>query len=222
MSSESESKQEDVGKSGGDSDCDGATTAASVVASNLESTTSDLSAAQGTENFIETYHAISEWIRFADAKAAVILTVGGAMAGFLIPTIHKVIASTETEYHLFPQWQLVCYILFGLYVVFFLLSGVYSFLCINPLSEKGKHPSLDHCKHFHPAAIAAAYASRDVKQYVEDCDRIGSVALKREVQAAILLDSHISAAKYKRVKKSLVYFGVSVFFGFIYFLIAQM
>ena len=38
----------------------------------------EFSATLGTENYIETYHAISEWIRFADAKAGVILTVGAA------------------------------------------------------------------------------------------------------------------------------------------------
>ena len=60
-----------------------------------ETAAAELSAVQGTENYIETYHAISEWIRFADAKAAVVLTVGGAMAGFLVPTVHKIIADTE-------------------------------------------------------------------------------------------------------------------------------
>lgn len=182
----------------------------------------DLSAAQGTENFIETYHAISEWIRFADAKAAVILTVGGAMAGFLIPTIHKIIADADGASHLLPGWKTICFVLFGLYIVFFLLSGVYAFLCINPLTRKGKHPSLEHCKHFHPAAVSSAYDIDDVKGFIGDCDRIGAIALKREVQAAILLDSHISSAKYLRVRKSLVCFGISVFFGFVYFLIAQM
>jgi len=183
---------------------------------------SDLSAAQGTENFIETYHAISEWIRFADAKAAVLLTVGGAMAGFLIPTINQVLATPETEGHLLPNWKLICYVLFGLYISFFLLSGIFAFLCINPLRRKGKHPSLDHCSHFHPAAVSAAYPIDDVHGFINDCDKIGPVALKREVQAAILLDSHISAAKYNRVRKSLICFSVSVIFGFVYFLIAQM
>jgi len=179
----------------------------------------ELSAAQGTENYIETYHAISEWIRFADAKAAVVLTVGGAMAGFLIPTVHKIIADTDS--HLIPEWKLVCYILFGLYIVFFLLSGLYAFWCINPLRKKGRHPSLDHCKHFHPAAISAAYAEDDVANFVRDCDRIGSVALMKEVQAAIFLDSHISSAKYGRVRKAILHFAVSVGFGLIYFLVAQ-
>ena len=115
-----------------------------------------------------------------------------------------------------------CLILFGLYVLFFLISGIYSFLCINPLRRKGRHPSLDYCSHFHPAAVSNAYAIDDVKEFIDDCEQVGPVALKREVQAAILLDSHISTAKYKRVRVSLICFGISAFFGFVYFLLAQL
>ena len=72
-------------------------TASDSALSNNQGVTDKLSAAQGTENFIETYHAISEWIRFADAKAAVILTVGGALAGFLIPTVQAIISDPESR-----------------------------------------------------------------------------------------------------------------------------
>jgi hypothetical protein len=40
-----------------------------------------------TENLVATYDTVAEWIRFADAKAAVVLTVVGAIAGTLIPTL---------------------------------------------------------------------------------------------------------------------------------------
>ena len=176
---------------------------------------------QSTENFIETYHAIAEWIRFADAKAAVILTIGGALAGFLIPTIHLVIEDSDAK-HLVPFWREVTFGCFAIYLLFFLVSGVYAFLCINPISNRGKHPSLEHCSHFHPAAIAAAYGSRDVARFVQDCDQMGAKKMKGEVQAAVLLDSHISNKKYGRVKASLLHFGISVFFGFAYFLISQL
>ena len=179
------------------------------------------SAEQSTENYIETYHAISEWLRFADAKAAVILTVGGALAGFLIPTIHKVIAESADKDQMIPFWKEICILLFAGYIIFFLLSGVFAFLCINPIRSKGKHPSLDHCDHFHPAAISNKYSIDDVQKFVEDCKDMGAVALKREVQAAVLLDSHTSKMKYERVRKSLMHFAVSAAFGFVYFLMAQ-
>lgn len=180
------------------------------------------SAEQSTENYIETYHAVSEWIRFADAKAAVILTVGGALAGFLTPSIHKVIADPPDAQHLVPYWQVICFALFGIYILFFLLSGVYAFLCISPIRNKGKHPSLDFCDHFHPAAIASKYSLEEVQKFVDDCKDIGAESLKREVQAAVLIDSHVSSKKYARVRAALQLFGVSAIFGFVYFLMAQL
>ena len=92
---------------------------------------------QHTQNYIEAYHATAEWIRFADAKAAVILTVGGALAGFLIPTIHSTLDAENQVTHWIPYWRLTVVSMFVAYVVFFLLSGVYAFLCINPLRKKG-------------------------------------------------------------------------------------
>ena len=177
---------------------------------------------QHTQNYIEAYHAISEWIRFADGKAAVILTVGGAMAGLLIPTIHRVVGeATEEVEHWIPYWQSVTVGMFLLYVAFFLLSGIFAFLCINPFRQQGRHPALDHCDHFHPAAIACKYTREDCDKFVNNCKASGQSQLLDEVLAAILLDSHISNRKYGYVKTSLKFFATSVFFGFLYFLVLQ-
>ena len=181
-----------------------------------------IASARDAQNFIETYHAIAEWIRFADAKAAVILTVGGALAGFLIPTIKDVLAPDESVTHLFAGWKATCLALFGLYVFFFLLSGIFAFLCINPFTKKGRHPSLDFCQHFHPAAIANSYTIDEVQKFVGDCESCEAEELKKEVQAAILLDSHISSVKYRCVKKSLFCFAFCIVFGFSYFLVTQL
>ncbi len=155
-----------------------------------------MSAEQSTENYIETYHAISEWIRFADAKAGVLLTVGGALAGFLIPTIQAVIHAPEDVQHLIPNWEIVCQTLFAIYILFFLLSGVFAFLCINPFRRRGRHPSLGFCEHFHPAAISAAYQINDMEKFLDACNTLQPDQIRREVQAAILVDSHISTTKY--------------------------
>lgn len=177
---------------------------------------------QHTQNYIEAYHATSEWIRFADAKAAVILTVGGAMGGLLVPTVQKVVSAQHADAeHLVPFWQVVVVILFVFYIVLLLVAGVYAFLCINPLRHRGVHPALDHCDHFHPAAISARYKKTDVELFVRDCKENGIEGLLDEVQAALLLDSYISSSKYDKVKKSLKCFAISVFFGFAYFLVLQ-
>jgi hypothetical protein len=42
------------------------------------------------ENLIETYQIIGEWVRFADAKAAAVLAVNGALCGALIPLLKRI------------------------------------------------------------------------------------------------------------------------------------
>lgn len=170
---------------------------------------------------IETYHAISEWIRFADAKAAVVLTIGGALAGILIPSIREVIAADPSTPHVFAAWRTMTLIAFGGYVVFFVLSSIFAFLCINPLRNRRGHPSLDHCPLFHPAAISAHFDIEQVDEFILASSSGGEAEMHRQVQAAILLDSHISATKYRRVSAALRLFTCSAVFGFAYYLIAQ-
>lgn len=177
---------------------------------------------QHTQNYIEAYHATAEWIRFADAKAAVILTVGGAMGGLLIPTVQKIVTNSDETVHLFPYWQAVTVSLFILYILFLLVSGVYAFLCINPLRKKGKHPALEYCDHFHPAAISARYGNDEIQEFTQNCQKMGHDGLLDEVQAALLFDAHISTSKYDKVKNSLRTFAISVFFGFAYYLVLQL
>lgn len=175
--------------------------------------------AQVAENYIEIYHAISEWIRFADAKAAVLLTVGGALAGFLVPLFGKVVRNSET--HLLPYWGLVVTALFILYIATFAWSAILAFLCINPITERGRHPALDHCHHFHPASISTHYSKDQVKGFQQACRDLTPDALRQEIQAGILIDSHICARKYQRVARSLRLFGISAGLGFLFFLACQ-
>lgn len=175
--------------------------------------------AQVAENFIEIYHAISEWIRFADAKAAVLLTVGGAMSGFLIPSFARVVRDEQS--HLLPFWGVFVTGFFILYVTTFIWSAIQAFLCINPITERGRHPAMDHCPHFHPAAISYKYTADQAEAFVQECEKLGADGLRKEIQIGILLDSHVSARKYTRVSRSLRMFAISSAFGFIYFLISQ-
>ncbi len=100
----------------------------SVVASNLE-----------TANLIDGYHVIAEWIRFADAKAAVILTVGGAIAGLVIPTLKGYLM--ETKAHPTMWWNTFVSVLFALWLLLTLLSGIWAFRCISPYRRNGRHPA---------------------------------------------------------------------------------
>ena len=176
------------------------------------------------ENFIETYQIIAEWIRFADAKAAVVLTALGALASLLIPTFKPFLQTPVEDY---PQglemaWYPATIGLFFGWMVFAGGSCVYAFLCINPFRRKGRHPSLDYCKHFHPAAIAVEYRLDESERFIEDCEQMGMSGLKREVVAGLLIDSHISGAKYARVTRSITMLGISAVFAVLYTLSIQL
>ena len=93
-----------------------------------------------TENVIDTYKVIADWIRFADAKAAVVLAVAGTLAGLLIPRLEPCLKSLQAEKasHALDYLTLAA---FGLWFVIILLSAIYSFLCIVPYSVKGDRKS---------------------------------------------------------------------------------
>jgi hypothetical protein len=169
-----------------------------------------------TENYLEAYSAIGEWIRFADAKAAVVLTVVGALASVLIPTLSELPDKPD------PQWLYFTAVgLFGVWAILMTLSGAYAVWCVLPLRKKGQHPSLGHCKHFHPAAISQAYQEHEVEKFIDDCQQGGVDQFERQVLAGLLIDSHISSAKYGRVSTSIRLLTFGVPFGFAYLLVTQ-
>lgn len=171
-------------------------------------------------NLIEGYHVIAEWIRFADAKAAVVLTVGGAVGGLVIPTLKSYLAEDPSS-HPTAWWTAMVSALFAIWLFLLLLSGIWAFLCILPFRKKGRHPALGHCSHFHPAAIGAAYSLEEAEKFKNDCDAMGEAGLRREVAACLLIDSHISAAKYSRVTTSIRLMGASSITALIYLIAIQ-
>ncbi len=177
--------------------------------------------AEDTANIIEAYHAVAEWIRFADAKSGVVLTVSAALAGILIPTIRPIIDDPE-GIHLIPMWKAAALSFFALFLIFLILSGVAAFRCINPFRLRGKHPSLERCSHFHPAAISDNYKIDQEQEFVRDCNQGGVVKFREEVLTALLIDSHISNSKYQRVSSAIHWFTISVAFAFLYLLTIQL
>ena len=172
------------------------------------------------ENFIETYQIISEWIRFADAKAAVTLTVNGVLLGLLIPTLRPYLTAPGAT-HLTEWWPSLVVGLFLVWLVCLVLSAIHSFLCILPFRGTGRNLALAQTTHFHPAAVAQKYPLTEFDRFAADCDQIGQGGLKREVLAAVLIDSHLSNAKYRYVTRSILWLATSVVFGFFYLLAIQ-
>ena len=173
-----------------------------------------------TADLIEGYHVIAEWIRFADAKAAVVLTVGGAVGGLVVPTLKAYLAE-DPNLHPTGWWTTLVGWTFALWLCLLLLSGIWAFLCILPFRRKGRHPALDDCSHFHPAAIAAKFALDDTNRFKSEVEQLGEEGLRREVAACLLIDAHISSAKYARVTTSIRLMGASSIVGLTYLVLIQ-
>jgi len=173
-----------------------------------------------TEVLIENYKIIAEWIRFADAKAAVTLTVNGVLLGSLIPTLKTFLA--EKNEHPTAWWPTLVVVLFLGWLILLAFSAFQSFLCILPFRGVGRKLALEYTAHFHPAAVSQKYAIENLQGFLADCDEIGMLGLKREVRTAILLDSHLSSAKYGYVARSIWCLAGSVVFGFFYLLAIQL
>jgi hypothetical protein len=171
------------------------------------------------ENFIETYKIVAEWIRFADAKAAVTLTVNGVLLGLLIPTLKTYL--TDTTPHPTTWWTGLVVGLFVVWLVLLVLSAASSFLCILPLRGTARSLTLSRAAHFHPAAVSQQYPLEDPSRFVDDCEKMGTAGLKREVLAALLIDSHLSSAKYGYVARAIQCLAASVAFGFFYLVAVQ-
>lgn len=171
------------------------------------------------ENLIETYQIISEWIRFADAKAAAVLAVNGALCGVLIPSLHTYMNSDQS--HPTAWWSGLVSVVFCCWLMTMIWSCVLSFRCILPFRRRGQHPAVGHADHFHPAAISEAYTIDQTEQFADELDRIGMLGLKREIASCMLLDSHISSHKYANVTHGIRMLAFSAILGLLYLLAIQ-
>ena len=172
------------------------------------------------ENYIETYKIIAEWIRFADTKAAATLTVNGVLLGLIIPTLKTYLAEKSAAHS--PSWGTsLAVALFAGWLVLLVASAVSAFLCILPLRGTHRMLAMAHTTHFHPAAVSGKFRLDDVEGFAADCDRVGAAGFKREVQAAMLIDAHLSSAKYGYVARAIRCLAASVAVGFCYLVAIQ-
>jgi hypothetical protein len=173
-----------------------------------------------TENYLDTYQIIAEWIRFADTKAAVTLTVNGVLLGVIIPTLKDYLGKKNPTYPM-EGWPVLVVALFLVWLVVMVTSAIYAFRCILPIRGTARLLALSQATHFHPAAVSAKYPLSELDRFVNDCETIGMPGLKREVMAAILIDAHLSSMKYGFVARSIQLLAASVVFGFLYLVAIQ-
>lgn len=178
-------------------------------------------APQEVENYLETYKAIGDWIRFADTKAAAVLTIIAALSGLLIPTLKGYFDAKGTGLYPTSWWPAFVVVLFVAWLFFQALSGLCAFACITPFRRGGRHPIIDHSRHFHPAGISHHYRLDEYDQFVNDFHRVGLHGFTREIMIAILIDAHVSSNKYTAVTRSIRLLGISIILALAYFLAIQ-
>jgi hypothetical protein len=172
-----------------------------------------------TESVIATYNIVAEWIRFADAKAAVTLTVNGVLIGVLLPTLKAYLADPVA--HPTAWWKWLVIVFFAGWLITLSVSAIYAFLCILPFRGLGRKIALAQTAHFHPAAVATKFKLDDWSKYVADCEKLSTVGLKREVLVALLIDAHLSNAKYHYVTRAIQWLAGSVLCALVYLLTIQ-
>jgi hypothetical protein len=131
---------------------------------------------------IETYKIVAEWIRFADAKAGVTLTVNGVLLGLLIPTLKSYVTDKTAPG---GWWLAVVVVLFIGWVTLLVASAVFSFLCILPLRGRRRGLILEKAAHFHPAAVATHYSVEEPQRFIEDCEKAGLEGLNVQCQVRV-------------------------------------
>lgn len=171
---------------------------------------------------IENYKIIADWIRFADAKAAVLLGVQGVLLGQFVPLsagfYERVLAGRVSSSKPWLALVVGCDVLwFGL----FLASTLMAVRCIIPHSVKGRHKAYGRCNHFHPAAISSTYGEGEEERFLQGYVALGAEGYKREVLLGIFIDSFISSYKYRHVILSIRLFFVEVLFGFVFYALSR-
>ena len=173
------------------------------------------------ENLLDTYHFTAEWIRFADAKAAAVITVAAALAGFLIPSLQEYVKEMRSAAGGVNAWHIAVVSVFAIWLLTFVAACVRAFACIIPFRRRGIHPALQTCPHFHPAAISTRYRIEQVEEFVAACGSLRMADFRKEVSAGLLIDAHISATKYTRVTQAIRLLAVNALLGFTYLVMRQ-
>ena len=179
------------------------------------------STAEVTENVIDTYQICAEWIRFADAKAAVVLTVNGALASVVIPKLTPLVLHQSIKSPIIQLFLFLSATLFLCWGVSSLISCVNAFRCIIPYRIKGKHPAADQSPHFHSVGISSRFGTEEATAFQESFHALDGEAFQDEILASLLVDSHISKHKYERVGRSIISLAFAAAFGFAFMIVGQ-
>jgi hypothetical protein len=188
---------------------------AGVETSGAEDAIEELDEVEQTENLIATYDANAEWIRFADTKAGVILTIDGVFGSYLLNSIGTVSAEPNGPTKIVA---LVLAVVSGLALI---ASATAAFACILPRRHRRKNGLVGSAPHFHSAATALHYSEKQADEFVRDFERLGTDGFRRQVLISILVDAHVAERKYRMVVRSIRLLALGTVAGFAFLLALQ-
>jgi hypothetical protein len=151
------------------------------------------------------YGVINEWVRFADAKAGVLLAMDGVLLAAGIGALKDYLK------YLKPNPLLLGLVIAA--AVALLFSAALCLVCVYPATRK---PGLHSLIYFGDIAD-----SRTPDQYFADVLRLRDPAERfREISRQVKINAHIAAAKYRQFNWAAHAFVASLFFGLCALLVA--
>ena len=150
-----------------------------------------------TRHLITACEQIAGWTRFAGTKAALVLTVDGILASFLVPAIGHLTQGTP------DAAALAASALFVAWASFVALSCTEAFRPILPKALTAAHTAVGCCAHFHPAAIAAQCPLDGHEQSVRDFGRRAAEGFRNQVLIGMMAAARIFRSRYRHVIASI-------------------
>jgi|SRR6188474_2054552 len=138
---------------------------------------------------------INDQIRFADAKAGVILAFSGGSAAFLagkIDLVHNIIVANRGAV---SSW--VLYVAFFGYGAFLVVTAYLAFKSILPALGKGDTRSLIYFKH-----ICEDYG-KDHSRYAKELAALSDEAMEAELAHQICANSDIATTKFDHITRAM-------------------
>lgn len=153
------------------------------------------------------YENVSEWVRFADTKASIIIGINAILAGFIASNI-SVLRS-----YLIGSPSLV--VLTSLAVISSMASVYFAIKCLNPTLDVGEPTSLVYFAHIALGFDSAEKYSQQLHDCINDQPRFHD-----HISSQIWANSKIGWKKYKAITWSTRMLTVSLLLALIGIIVA--
>lgn len=150
------------------------------------------------ENYWKIYLMINDWIKFADVKAGILLTIYGLISTIVYTNANSVYLNLQVS-----SFRIIICVGICLSSI---VSITYTFLCINPRLNK---PNIKSIIFF--GDIANKFDS--FENYYDESVRIvkDDPKLIKQITEQIYTNSLIASKKFHNIKIAVQFFSISIF-----------